>query len=148
MKRVLALGAVGTMACAGPRPSPAIPESRVEVFTRVEPNCYRIQPTLIIGDIDPDADESAGSCVADAQDYARLASGVRAGVSGCRGERAGIVGAITFRLVINPNGDIAKVEATSSLPAPLVACATRAVETLEAAPPGCGARTTLVVLFR
>lgn len=150
MKRVLAFGAFGILACGGARPSPVPPERRVVVFTRAPmAGCYDPMPTIVVGDGQPDGDETAVASSSPTQDYARLASSVREGVEACRAERAGTVGAITFRFVILPNGEIDRVEATSSVPAPLIACATRALETLQTDPPTCGGATTsLVVLFR
>lgn len=153
MNRALAIGAfvaIGTLACGGSRPSPVLPESRVVVFTRAPmAGCYDAMPTIVVGDGQPEGDETAVAFSSPTQDYARLASSVRERVEACRAERAGAVGAITFRFVVLPNGEVGRVKATSSVPAPLVACATRALETLQTDPPSCGGATTsLVVLFR
>jgi hypothetical protein len=149
VKRASVLALVGVTACGGARPPASSVASHVEVFTRAPiAGCYDPMPSISMGE--PSERESDGAGVVyPTQDFTRLAEGVRARVEDCRAERAGVAGAITFRLVIMPNGDLDRVEATSSLPPALVACATRAVKTLQTDPPSCGgARTSLVVLFR
>lgn len=150
MKRALAIWAIGAIACGGARPSPVLPEPRVVVFTRAPmAGCYDPMPIIVLGDGQPDGDETAVASSSPTQDYARLASSVRERVEACRAERAGTVGGITFRFIILPNGEIDRVDATSSVPAALTACATRALRTLQTDPPSCGGATTsLVVLFR
>lgn len=153
MKRAIAVAAVaaaGVVACGGARPPATNPASGVDVFTRAPiAGCHDPMPVISAGEPSGDPEAGGAGTVYPTQDFTRLAETVRARVEACRGERAGAVGAITFRFVIQPNGDLDRVEATSTLPPALVACATRAVKTLQTDPPSCGgAQTSLVVLFR